>query len=144
MDQNPQKNLPPVSNNYGSQYNWFSPLRDIQHDTFNPTPASHPEGDPIPSIDPELLTERVPVTSSRANTSTYTDYTTQYHWPNPLLDIQPGILNPEPISNPEDNPIFGIDPELFTERATHSSVRTGQSTHADYQHQNNQVFNQTF
>ena len=144
MDQNPQKNLPPVSNNYGSQYNWFSPLRDIQHDTFNPTPAPHPEGNPIPSIDPELLTERVPVTSSRANTSTYTDYTTQYHWPNPLRDIQPGILNPETISNPEDNPIFGIDPELFTERATHSSVRTGQSTHADYQHQNNQVFNQTF
>ena len=107
MDQNPQKNLPPVSNNYGSQYNWFSPLRDIQHDTFNPTPASHPEDNPIPSIDPELFTERVPNTSSRTDTSTYTGYQTQYHWPNPLRDIQPGIFNPEPTPNPEDNPIFG-------------------------------------
>ena len=68
MDRDPQKNLPPVSNNYGSQYNWLSPLRDVQHDTFNPTPASYPEDDPIPSIDPELSIERVPITSSRENT----------------------------------------------------------------------------
>ena len=144
MDRDPQKNLPPVSNNYGSQYNWFSPLRDIQHDTFNPTPASYPEDDPIPSMDPELSIERVPITSSRENTSTYTGYTTQYRWPNPLRDIQPGIFTSEPAPNPDDNPIFGIDPELFTERATHSSVSTGQSTHANHQHQNEQVVNRPF
>ena len=102
MDRDPQKNLPPVSNNYGSQYNWLSPLRDVQHDTFNPTPASYPEDDPIPGMDTELSIDRVPITSSRENTSTYTGYTTQYRWPNPLRDIQPGIFTSEPAPNPDD------------------------------------------
>jgi hypothetical protein len=135
MDQDPQGNLPPTNNSYGSQYHWFSPLRDVQLDTFNPTPAPRPEDDPIPSKDPELFIERVTNTSSRADPSTYAGYQPQYHWSNPLQDIQHGIFNPEPTPNPEDNPIFGIDPELFTERATHSSDRAGPSTYASYQHQ---------
>ena len=80
---------------------------------------------PIPGIDPELFTERVTNTSARAGPSTHPGYQPRYAWVSPLRDIQPGIFNPETTSNPEDNPISGIDPELFTERATNSSARAG-------------------
>ena len=64
---------------------------------------------------------------------TINSYGLHYHWLSPLRDIQPGIFNLEPASNPEDNPIHGIDPDLFTERATNTSARTGTSTNSGYQ-----------
>ena len=142
MDQNPQRNLPPTNNSYEPQYHWFSPLPDAQLDTFNPSPAPRPEDDPFPNMDPELFTGGIANTSSRTDLSTHTGYQPQHHWSNPLRDIQPGIFNPEPTPNPEDNPIFGIDPELFSERATHSSDKAGPSTYAGYQHQDIQIINQ--
>ena len=138
MDQNPQDNHPPISSSYKSQYHWLSPLRDIQLDTFNP------EDNPIPGIDPRLITERATNTSARAGPSTHLGYQPWYNWLSPLRDIQPGIFNPELTSNSEDNPISGIDPELFTERATNSSARAGPSTHSCYQHQDIQINNQSF
>ena len=144
MDQDPQDNHPPTSSSYKSQYHWLSPLRDIQPGTFNPEPASNPEDNPSPGIDPELITERATNTSARVGPSTHSSYQPQYHWLSPLRDIQPGIFNPEPASNPEDNPISGIDPELFTERATNSSARADPSTHSGYQHQDVQTNNQSF
>ena len=65
--------------------------------------------------------------------ATSSSYTPQYHWLSPLRDIQPGIFNLEPASNPEDNPMQGIDPELFAGRATNTSARTEISTNSDYQ-----------
>ena len=63
--------------------------------------------------------------------STNNSYQPQYHWLSPLLDIQTGFFNPETGLNPEDNPISGIDPELFAARATNTSAMVGPSTHTD-------------
>ena len=72
------------------------------------------------------------------------DYKPHYHWLSPLRDIQPQIFNPEMVPNLEDNPISGIDTDLFTERATNTSEETGSSTHVGYLYQgiptNNQIF----
>ena len=144
MDRHPQDNLPATSSSYTPQYHWLSPLRDIQPGIFNLEPASNPEDNPMQGIDPELFTERATNTSARTGTSTHLGYQTHYHWLNPPRDIQPGIFNPEPAPNPEDNPISGVDPALFTERATYSSARAGPSTHLGYQHQDIQTKNQSF
>ena len=72
------------------------------------------------------------------------NYQPQYHWLSPLRDIQPSIFNPEIVPNPEDNPISGIDSELFAERATNTSAETGSSTCAGYQHRDVQISNQSF
>ena len=68
-------------------------------------------------------------------TPTNHNHRLQDHWLSPMRDIQPGIFNMETTSYPEDNPILEIDPELFTERATHTSDRTETSTNAGYQAQ---------
>ena len=61
-------------------------------------------------------------------TSTNSGYQTHYHWSNPPGDVQPGILNPDSATNPENNPIFGVDPSLLTERATHFNIRIYKQT----------------
>ena len=111
---------------------------------FNQEPASNPEDNPIFGVDHALSTERTTNSSARAGPSTQSNYQPPYHWLNPLRDIQPGIFNPEPTSNPEDNLISGIDPELSTERATYSSARASPSTHSGYQHQDIQTQNHPF
>ena len=144
MDRHPQDNQPPTSSSYKSQYHWLSPLRDIQPGTFNLEPASNPEDNPIQGIDPELFTERATNTSARTDTSTNSGYQTHHHWSNPPRDIQSGIFNPDPATNPEDNPISGVDPALLTKRATHSSARAGPPTHLGFQHQDIQTNNQSY
>ena len=61
---------------------------------------------------------------------------TVFFWnQNPRISRPSCIFNLETTSYPEDNPIHGIDPELFAERATHTSARTETSTNAGYQAQ---------
>ena len=144
MDQDPQDNRSSTNNTYQPQYHWLSPLRDIQTGIFNPETGLNLEDNPISGIDPELFTKRATNTSARTGTSTHSGYQTHYHWLNPPRNIQPGIFNPEPAPNQEDNPISGVDPALFTKRATYSSARAGQSTHLGYQHQDIQTKNQSF
>ena len=127
MDRHPQ------DNNYTPQYHWLSPLRDIQPGIFNLEPASNPEDNPMHGINPKLFAERATNTSARAGPSTHTGYQPCYHWLKPPRNIQPGICNQEPASNPEDNPISGVDPALSTERATNTSASAGPSTHSSYQ-----------
>ena len=133
MDQDPQDNLPPTSSSYKSNYHCLSPLWDIQPGSFDLDPVSNPEDNPISGIDPELFAEGATKTSARTGPSTHTDYQLRYHWLNPLRDIQPGIFNQEPASNPEDNPMFGVDHALSTDRTTDSLARAGPSTHTSYQ-----------
>ena len=142
MDQDPQDNQPPTS--YKLQYHWLSPLRDIQPGIFNLELASNPEDNPIHGIDPELFAERATNTSARTGTSTNLGYQTHYHRSNPPRDVQSGILNPDPATNPENNPIFGVDPATLTERATHSSASAGPLTHSGFQHQDIQTNNQSY
>ena len=111
---------------------------------FNQEPASNPEDNPIFGVDHALSTERTTNSSARAGPSTQSNYQPPYHWLNPLRDIQPGIFNPEPTSNPEDNLISGVDPALSTKRAIYSSARADPSTHSGYQHQDVQTQNQSF
>ena len=76
--------------------------------------------------------------------STNNTYQPQYHWLSPLRDIETGIFNPETGLNLEDNPISGIDPELFTKRATNTSAMAVPSTHTNYLYPDTQVTNHTF
>ena len=143
MDQDPRNNQPPTNHNHRLQYHWLSPLRDIQPGIFSLEPASNPEENPIFGIDPELFTERATHTSARTGTSTNSGYQTQQYWSHPPRDDQSGILYPEPATNPENNPTFGVDPAPLTERATHSLTSAGPLTHSGFQHQDIQTNNQT-
>ena len=144
MDQGPPNNQTPTNHNHRLQYQWLSPLRDIQPGIFSLETKSYPEDNPIHGIDPKLFAERATNTSAGTGTSTNSGYQTHYYWSNPPRDIQSAILNSDPASNPENNPIFGVDPALLTERATYSSARAGPSTHSCYQHQDIQTKNQSF
>ena len=144
MDRHPQDNLPATSSSYTPQYHWLSPLRDIQPGIFNLEPASNPEDNPMQGIDPKLFAGRATNTSARTEISTNSGYQTHQHWPNPPRDSQSGIFNPDPTTNPGDNPISCVDPALFTERATHSSANAGPPTHSGYQHQDIQTKHQSF
>ena len=95
-------------------------------------------------IDPELFAERATNTSARTEISTNSDYQTHQHWPNPPRDSQSGIFNPDPATNPGDNPISCVDPALFTERATHSLANAGPPILSGYQHQDIQTKHQSF
>ena len=143
MDQDPRNNQPPTNHNHRLQYHWLSPLRDIQPGIFSLEPASNPEENPIFGIDPELFAERATHTSARTGTSTNSGYQTQQYWSHPPRDDQSGILYPEPATNPENNPTFGVDPAPLTERATHPSTNTGPLTHSGFQLQDTQTTNQS-
>ena len=143
MDQDPRNNQPPTNHNHRLQYHWLSPLRDIQPDIFSLEAASNPEDNPIFGIDPELFAERATHTSARTGTSTNSGYQTQQYWSHPPRDDQSGILYPEPATNPENNPTFGVDPAPLTERATHPSTNAGPNTHSGFQLQDTQTTNQS-
>ena len=85
MDQNPENNQPPKTNNY--QYQWLSPLRDIQPSIFGPEMASNTEDDPMSRIDSTLFTEGAPQTSVNSQTLKDTSYSNDlpvnqlFQWP---------------------------------------------------------------
>ena len=74
MDQDPLSRKPPNNDNHQSQYNWLSPLRDIQPNLFNPNAGSYPEDNHILDIDPGLFTERATNISMATGRSTNLDY----------------------------------------------------------------------
>ena len=133
MDQDPPNNQTPTNHNHKLQYQWLSPLRDIQPGIFNLDTTSYPEDNHIHGIDPELFAERATHTSARTETSTNSGYQTQQYWSNSAKDNQSSILYPEPATNPENSPTFGVDPAPLTERATHPSTNVGPLSHSGFQ-----------
>ena len=103
------------------------PLRDIQAGIFNLDTTSYPEDNHIHGIDPELFAQRATHTSARKEASTNSGYQTRQCWSNPAKDNQSSILYPEPATNPENGPTFGVDPAPLTERATHPSTNVGRT-----------------
>ena len=91
MDQDPRNNQPPTNHNHRLQYQWLSPLRDIQPGIFSLETKSYPEDNPIHGIDPKLFAERATNTSARTETSTNSGYQTQQCWSNPAKDNQSSI-----------------------------------------------------
>ena len=85
MDQNPEHNKPPKTNNY--QYQWLSPLRDIQPSIFGPETASNTDDNPMSKIDSTLFTEGAPQTSVNPQTLADTSYSNDlpvnqlFQWP---------------------------------------------------------------
>jgi hypothetical protein len=94
MDQNPEHNKPPKTNNY--QYQWLSPLRDIQPSIFGPETASNIDDDPMSKIDSTLFTEGAPRTSVNTQTLAETSYSNDvpvsqlFQWPT----MSGYVLNP--------------------------------------------------
>ena len=109
MDQNPDHNKPPKTNNYQYQWlsplldaqpsifgpdtasniddQWLSPLRDIQPSIFDPETASNIDDDPMSKIDSTLFTEGAPQTSVNTQTLAETSYSNDlpvsqlFQWP---------------------------------------------------------------
>ena len=139
MDQDPPDNQTPTNHNLKWQYQWFSPLRDIQPSIFNLDTTPYPEDNNIHEIDPELFAEGATHTSARTETSTNSGYQTQQCWSHPTKDNQSSIPYTEPATSPENRPTIGIDPAPRTEESTRPSTNVGQLHHSGFQHQDTQT-----
>ena len=139
MDQDPPNNQTPTNQDLKWQYQWFSPLRDIQPRIFNLDTTPYPEDNNIHEIDPELFAEGASHASARTEISTNSGYQTQQRWSNPAKDNQPSIPYTEPATSPGKRPTIGIDPTPRTEEANCPSTGMGQPRHPGFHHQDAQT-----
>ena len=142
MDQDPPNNQTPTNQDLKRQYQWFSPLRDIQPSIFNLDTTPYPEDNNIHEIDPELFAEGATHTSARTEISTNSGYRAQQCWSNPTKDNQPSIHDTEPAASLGNRPTIGIDPTPLTEEANCPSTSMGQPRHPGFHHQDAQTTTQ--
>ena len=142
MDQDPSNNRTPTNQDRNWQYQWFSPLRDIQPSIFNPTTTTYPEDNNIHEIDPELFAEGATHTSVEPEKSNNSGYYTQQYWSNPVKDNQSSIPYSNPATSPENCPTTGIDPATCTEEPAGPSTNMDQPRHQGLQRQDTQTTTQ--